>query len=610
MGPTISSDANSANAAERPDSRLAWYFRRLAAMSAPEMAFRLLDRVRLAQDKRQPPRFDVPADIGLPIFPALAGDLAQPDSVAEWRMAYDDARAGKFAWFGVSWPNSDRPDWHLDPASGQRWPADMFGPDIGYRHDNDYGDVKLVWELNRLQYLQPVAALAHVTGEAGPADLVRRHIADWIARNPPFLGINWASGIELALRAVSLIFAGSLVDLGEDLRTELAKSLSAHGYFLARYPSRYSSANNHAVAEGLGLLAIGTALPALPDAADWARQGRAILERESVRQILPDGVGAEQAIAYQGFTMEMLALGAKFGAATLSRFPQAEAFLEAITDASGNMPRIGDDDEGRVFLFPSFPRRRESIHPAAPGPEMDSRLRGNDDSKIHHFPIGGYTAVREGPMLLVFDHGPLGYLSIAAHGHADALSIWLHVDGQPLLVDAGTYRYHGAGRVRDAFRGTAAHNTLTVAGADQSEIAGPFNWSRKANCRVLSVRDAPWAVEAEHDGYVKRFGCRHRRRIESAGPLRFSVIDTLIGTGGPWPVGAGFLVAPGNEVRYEDGIWLIGGKLRLNYKGPLQAKIQEAEYSPSMGRIEPTLRLVFHGPMSASDLSRFDFSLA
>ena len=593
MGPTISSDANSANPAQRPDSRLAWYFRRLAAMSAPEMAFRLLDRLRLIQDKHQPPRFDIPADIGRPIFPGLDEMLAELGSVADWRVVYEAARASKLAWFGVSWPDSDPPDWHLDPASLRHWPVDVFGPDIGYRHDNLYGDVKLVWELNRLQYLQPIAALAHVTGEAGTADLVRRHVADWIARNPPFLSINWSSGIELALRAVSLLFAGALVDLGEDLNAKLANSLAAHGYWLARYPSRYSSANNHAIAEGLGLLAIGTALPALPDAADWVRRGRAILERESVRQILPDGVGAEQAISYQCFTMEMLALGAKFGAATRSRFPQANVFLDAMTDTAGNLPRIGDDDEGRVFWSP-------------PG---RLKPRASADG-IHHFPIGGYTIIREGPLHLVFDHGPLGYLSIAAHGHADALSIWLHVDGKPLLIDAGTYRYHGAGLVRNAFRGTAAHNTLTVAGADQSEIAGPFNWSRKANCRVLSMTDAPWAIEAEHDGYSRRFGCLHRRRIESAGPQRFSVIDKLVGTGGPWPVGAGFLVAPGNEVRYEDGIWWIGGKLRLNYSGSLKAEIQEAEYSPSMGRIEPTLRLVFSGTMSASDLSRFDFSLA
>jgi hypothetical protein len=573
------------------EGRLGWYFRRLAAMSAPEMAFRLLDAVRFAQDKRQPPRFGTPPGIGRPVFPTL--ELG--GTVADWRAVYDDASAGRFAWFGVSWPKADPPDWHLDPASGRRWPAGVHGPDIGYRYDDTHGDVKLVWELNRLQYLQPIAALAHATGETGPADLVRRHIADWLAHNPPFLGINWSSGIEMALRVVSLIFAASLVDLGDDLNAALAKSLAAHGYWLARYPSRYSSANNHAVAEALGLLAIGAALPALPDAAAWVRQGRTILERESRRQILPDGVGVEHAVGYQRFTMEMLALGADLGADTRSRFPQAEAFLDAITDARGNTPRIGDDDDALVLWRP---------------PPLDSRLRGNDEVGFDHFPQGGYTAVREGPMLLVFDHGPLGYLSIAAHGHADALSIWLHVDGRPLLVDAGTWRYHGAGATRDRFRGTAAHNTLTVAGADQSEIAGPFNWSRKADCRVLSLTDAPRSVEAEHDGYRRRFGCLHRRRVETGGPLKFSVIDRLIGTGGPWPVSAGFLVAPGTEIRYEGDIWRIGGRLRLNYNGPLKAEIQEAEYSPSMGRIEPTLRLVFSGTMNGTDVSRFDFSLA
>ncbi|HEX4507926.1 MAG TPA: alginate lyase family protein, partial [Alphaproteobacteria bacterium] len=420
-------------------------------------------------------------------------------------------------------------------------------------------------------------------------------------------------------------FAASLVDLGEELTAVLAKSLAAHGYFLARYPSRYSSANNHAVAEALGLLAIGTALPHLPHATEWSRQGRTVLECDSRRQLLPDGVGAEQAVAYQRFTMEMLALAAELDADTKSRFPQAEAFLMAITDDGGNAPRIGDDDDAIVLWRPpssppSFPRRRESrngrdsierSHVGADAPHgLDSRLRGNDEVKIDHFPVGGYTAVREGSMLLVFDHGPLGYLSIAAHGHADALSIWLHVDGKPLLVDAGTYRYHGAGEARSRFRGTEAHNTLTVAGADQSEIAGPFNWSRKAECRVLSMTEAPWSVEAEHNGYRKRFGCLHRRRIETGGPLAFRVTDRLVGGGGPWPATAGFLVAPGTEIRYEDSIWRIGDRLRLKYSGPLKAEIRDADYSPSMGVIKPTLRLAFDGTMSNTDISRFDFSLA
>jgi hypothetical protein len=75
----------------------------------------------------------------------------------------------------------------------------------------------------------------------------------------------------------------------------------------------------------------------------------------------------------------------------------------------------------------------------------------------------------------VFDHGPLGYLSIAAHGHAVARALWLDVANRPVLVDAGTWLYHGGGADRDALRMTAAHNTVLIEGQSQSLPAGAFN---------------------------------------------------------------------------------------------------------------------------------------
>ena len=78
--------------------------------------------------------------------------------------------------------------------------------------------------------------------------------------------------------------------------------------------------------------------------------------------------------------------------------------------------------------------------------------------------------------LMVMDHGPLGHLSIAAHGHADALALWLHIGDQPVLVDAGTYLYHSGGAWRDRLRGTPLHNTLSLDDRNSSRIAGPFNW--------------------------------------------------------------------------------------------------------------------------------------
>jgi len=132
-------------------------------------------------------------------------------------------------------------------------------------------------------------------------------------------------------------------------------------------------------------------------------------------------------------------------------------------------------------------------------------------------------------MKLIFDHGPLGYLSIAAHGHADALSLLVDFDNEPLFVDPGTYLYHSGGAWRDWFRGTRAHNTLNIEGKDQSTMAGAFNWRTKANARLEEVREGEnWLIRAAHDGYRKPFGVYHEREIQGS-YTGFSICDRLLG---------------------------------------------------------------------------------
>jgi hypothetical protein len=162
--------------------------------------------------------------------------------------------------------------------------------------------------------------------------------------------------------------------------------------------------------------------------------------------------------------------------------------------------------------------------------------------------------------LLAFDHGPLGALSIAAHGHADALSVWLHWGGEAIFTGPGTYLYHAGGPCRDALRGTAAHNTLALDAQDQSRIIGPFAWARHARCRRVNAGDD--GVEAEHDGYRRRFGLIHRRRVE-ARKGAIVIEDRLIGVSKrrdlPWSIG----VTLGPDVAVE----IDGGRARLRTAG-------------------------------------------
>jgi hypothetical protein len=148
--------------------------------------------------------------------------------------------------------------------------------------------------------------------------------------------------------------------------------------------------------------------------------------------------------------------------------------------------------------------------------------------------LGGDSSGAAAEPQLIFDCGPLGHLSLAAHGHADCLALWLSVGGQPLLVDTGTYRYHEEPEWRAYFRGTAGHNTVRVDGVDQSEATGATMWGRRAYATFIGqhcTAALDW-VEGQHDGYSRLpSAVVHRRAIGFVRPQYFVVIDWLLGTG-------------------------------------------------------------------------------
>ena len=639
--------------------RLLWYRRRLASMSAPEILHRVGEQIKRAQSRGRVPNFVGATGDGarLPALPGLsegvrtmAGDQELLD---RWRAFADRTREGRYHFLGLDWPaTTDSRRWHLDPVTRRHWPDDVYCFRVPFRSAQDMGDVKYVWELNRLQHLQPAAALAAVTGDVELVELCGQEIESWIDANPPYQGVNWASGIELTLRVVSLIVVFSL--LGDEAfsraqRRKLWSTLAHHGYWLMRFPSRFSSANNHLVAEAAGLYLLGQLASSLPQADRWRDYGRRTLEGEIHRQIHKDGVGAEQSPTYTAFSLEFWLLCGEVGRRTDQPFTEpywrhlteAGETLRWMLDEGANAPRIGDDDEGRVFVSTLHETdyvasvvsciARATDRPDLVPPRQTSHLRHTlfppfptaaaKIAGLRHMPAGGYTVIRQAEKdrscLWVVDHAPLGYLSIAAHGHADALSVLLHLDDQPVLVDAGTYLYHSGGAWRDHFRGTTAHNTLSVAGSNSSRIAGAFNWSRKASVSLIEVAQDPtsWVVEAEHDGFVEEVGLRHRRRIERLGDGLISITDRLIGRSMEVPVEIGFLLHPDLSVDAEGSTLVIcrlDRKLaRLTHEGGLTPEVQcglndprRGWYSEAFGSKVPADRITFTGHMSSEDTSR------
>src|SRR6266571_2612022 len=372
----------------------------------------------------------------------------------------------------------DPVDWHLDPTSGRRAPR-VHWSRLDPLDPSAVGDSKVIWELNRHQWLLQLGRAHRLTGDERYAAGCVRYVREWMRANPPGVGINWASSLEVALRLISWCWALCLLKgsaaLSPDLVVQVVGGIEAHASHVERYLSRYFSPNTHLTGEALGLFYAGVVFPELRGARRWRALGQRILEEESERQILPDGVHFELATCYHRYTVEIyvhfLILAARNSVAVapalVERVGRMLDFLLAIRRPDGSMPQMGDGDGG--WLLPLARRTPEDLRGvfataaalfgrpdcawAAGGPAPETVwLLGASGARAldalapappvmpasRLFGWGGYVVMRSGwgahGHQLIFDVGPLGCSVSGGPGHADLLSIQCSAWGEPYLV--------------------------------------------------------------------------------------------------------------------------------------------------------------------------------
>lgn len=562
-----------------------WYLRRLSRMGPAEIAGRAADTVRRRRWRRVLDEAGPPDATWLPIrrFTAvLPGDaLAAVPETARARLVATADRLldGHAEYFGVARDDLVDPDWSYDPRTGRRAPADAYAFDVPYRDENAVGDIKQLWEPSRHQHLTVLAAAFALTRDDRYAARVADHLKSWWAANPPLRGVHWVSGIELGIRLLSWVWVRRLLDgwpgapgLFED-NPEALHQLHHHQRWLDAFPSRGSSANNHAVAEAAGQLAAACAFPWYPESSRWRAEAARSLASHLRANTFESGLNRELATEYHGLVLELGLAAAIEASAAGVEVPTAawhcllrmSDALAAIVDSRLRPPRQGDADDGHGLILDGTGTDRWASL-LATGQELFGRLAWwppvpTDDARTPllaglaggapgdlgivrparrpaHLADAGLTILRDGDgpaqIWCRCDGGPHGFLSIAAHAHADALSIEVRHGGVDVLADPGTYCYHGQPRWRSYFRSTLGHNTLQLDGRDQSSSGGPFLWTRHAHSRVLDVHlpakgAASW--DAEHDGYSRPGRpAVHRRRVRLDGELReLTVLDKVAG---------------------------------------------------------------------------------
>jgi hypothetical protein len=459
-------------------------------------------------------------------------------------------------------------DWHCDPVHGKRAPLDPWFK-LPFLNFAAVGDHKITWELNRHQHLVMLAKARLVSGDEKYTRELMAQWRSWIKANPYPLGINWASALEVAFRSLSWIWVDQLLaESGEyeEFRRELLPALAFHGRYIERYLSTYFSPNTHLLGEAVALFFLGTLYPQMPGASRWKESGWRIVLQEAERQVRPDGVYFEQSLHYHVYALDFFLYARSLAAQNGVEIPpQYDAVLGRMLGVIGALAQagpaegFGDDDGGRVFN----PRRNRTEHatdPLALGAVMYTKefpaarlteeavwLFGNQAiEKLTRtklmpaphsvaFPDGGLYVLSDSqpyPQALVVDAGPQG-VGRSGHGHADALSLRLTMDGHRWLVDAGTGVYIAEDpEDRNTFRGTGAHNTMSVDGLDQAVADEPFSWTH-----IPAIQAEEWVAGksftyfvGSHNGYQRLADpVIHRRHVLKIAGSLWLVRDVALG---------------------------------------------------------------------------------
>ncbi len=522
-------------------------------MSGGEMLWRLRQRWRYRRERRR---------YGAPPTPVVAIDVAAPAplALAAIELNYANSHyslARTIPLLGGYDYDTYATAWHAAFNTPRTWPLTPSYK-LDYRHDGAHGEARINWELNRHHQFALLAKDFYASRKEQYLSELTRLFDDWVARNPFLYGIAWTSTMEVALRVSNWCYAYAFLNktgAAPALCHAMERGIITMTDYLTHHYSRYSSANNHLIVEmyAIGLVGVAT------QRKDWIALAIATITRELPRQNYSDGINKELSLHYHAFFME--AVGLLLRVLQRNGIAVPDIWTDYLTRMSEYLANclvgdgavaFGDNDEGKILDLQATPYNYYEyvlglMSFLLPQSYVDEETVGETLAWLFHaderrqladkpryrptgsvcYAEGGNSLLRssDGRALVGIDHAALGFGTLAAHGHSDALSFVLFIDEKPLIVDPGTYVYHWQRAERDYFCSTAAHNTVCINGKDQSQRRGAFLWGRKARCTLLhsDLSGAAPTLTAQHDGYKPIL---HRRTFTLDGAA-LTIEDTL-----------------------------------------------------------------------------------
>ncbi|MDZ4730693.1 MAG: alginate lyase family protein [Xanthomonadales bacterium] len=554
-------------------------------------------------------------------------------------------------------------DWTLDPISGLRFPKGIPHTQwdlLKMRPGN--ADVKLPWELARCQHWPVLGQAWRLTGDHRHALEMLQQLEDFMEANPVGIGIHWTCTMDVALRALNWALGLALIrkcpEADNNTLAIAYSHLFDHGTFIYNnLENKYEVTSNHFLSNVVGLYYLAAVFHDLPEAAVWNTFCRDALEREMQVQVLDDGADYESSIPYHRLVTELFLGAARladFRSQPLSdgyrtRLKSMVSFMAAVLRPDGLMPQVGDADDGRLHIFSSYGNwnpqdPRHLFGPAAltlnepgwlkhAGPDgtWETAWWGFDITQVPFadnelpaharlFPEAGIAVSRPKGQFLLISNGIVGTKGFGNHKHNDQLGFELHMDGNPLIVDPGSYVYTSDFDARNLFRGTGYHNTLAVDGEDQNELRPEwlFRLFENAHAEHLYFHADKNSTEyhGRHVGYdrLSKGKVLHERRFRLLHSQQMLVISDILDTDGTHDLAWHFHLAPGISAaipqtglcRFEAG----GKHYALASLDGLAPNLSDAWYSPAYGVRQPCRAVDFVYKNTAAGRSQWGFAIA
>ena len=497
--------------------------------------------------------------------------------------------------------------WHIDirlAATNEN--NSSFNPELYYKEieitsgtdkKNLTKDIKVPWELSRLQHFFVLGAAYQKTADSKYVTTFINQFSDWHINNSFLLGPNWVCPMDVGIRAVNLVWALALLkdsaELPEDFLQLITSSLYDHMIYLEQNWEKYDDlkTSNHYLSDLIGYLYLCyffSDFATVTKKATWCYQE---LLREFEKQIFDEGTDYEGSTAYHVLITEIFyhfylvgtKMGFVFPDSFIIKLKRMFSFIDwCKAGMHESMILIGDNDSGKLLYYGLSNALIESMKE----PVVQEKK---------NFPEFGLSIVKNNRIHCSLRYYVYQEKQPSGHFHNDAASITVSIDKIPIFIDPGTYVYTPSAWWRNYFRSVAQHNTFYIQETEPIEFTEHlFEHMIKpvAFDHSLLAEDR---LKTTHELYKERYGLEASRELQyTKSQLQITDIWWSQRAKDPQLFGVwNFTLNPAVTVKKTDEGYTFehAGIEIVCFTSTLAFTIQEGFVSYAYGTKVPTLRL-------------------